>query len=165
MRESIGTSFLLNFIIVFIVFIMAFLAATLSYYKAYRINNMILHAIEKFEGYNDYSIAEIKTKLGNMGYQTDGIKCKNERFDNSDAKGVLVNKSEDGYCIYRYWNENPKSTSGGGKANTDIYYSFGVVSFMRMEIPLFGGMIKMPVYSRTYNIYYFTGSSKKESTY
>ena len=44
MRESIGTAFLLNFIVIFIVFIMLFLAATLSYYKAYRINNMILNS-------------------------------------------------------------------------------------------------------------------------
>ena len=36
MRESIGTAFLLNFIVIFIVFIMVFLAATLSYYKAFR---------------------------------------------------------------------------------------------------------------------------------
>ena len=61
MRESIGTAFLLNFIVVFIVFIMMFLAATLSYYKAYRINNYILHSIEKFEGYNDYSIGLVIT--------------------------------------------------------------------------------------------------------
>lgn len=168
MRESIGTTFLLNFIIVFIVFIMAFLAATLSYYKAYKINNMILHAVEKFEGYNKYSIKEINDKLSSMGYQADGTECKNSRYDNSSVKGVLVNSKTyktDGYCIYRYWNENPKTAKGGGAANTDIYYSFGVVSFMRMEIPLFGGLIKMPVYSRTYNIYYFTNSSSKANTY
>lgn len=161
MRESIGTSFLLNFIVVFIVFIMAFLAATLSYYKAYRTNNMILHAIEKFEGYNKYSIAEINDKLNSIGYQRDGIKCSAKKTD-SNVEGTLVNSEtykKDGYCIYRYWNEKPKKTSDGGNADTDIFYSYAVISYMRMEIPVIGGLIKMPVYSKTYNIYHFKENS------
>ena len=164
MRESIGTSFLLNFIIVFLVFIFAFLAATFSYYKAYRINNMLLNAIEKYEGYNAYSKKEICEKIASMGYQRDGIKCPATRYEkNSNVTGKLVNDGSEGYCIYRYWNEKPKKA--GIDANSDIYYSFAVVSYMRMEIPLFGGLIKMPVYSRTYNIYYFPGSAADPSKF
>ena len=70
MRQSIGTTFMLNFIILFIFLVFAFLAGTLSYYKAYRINNNIVHAIERYEGYNDYSIEEIKIKLANLAYET-----------------------------------------------------------------------------------------------
>ena len=166
MRESIGTTFLLNFIVIFIVFIMAFLAATLSYYKAYRINNMILNSVEKYEGYNDYAKAEIRDSLTSMGYQSDGIKCPTTRFTkNSDVEGHLQNDSKEGYCIYSYWNENAPKTESGSKSTTNIYYSFGVVSYMRMEIPVIGGLIKMPVYSRTYNIYYFTNTAKDTSKY
>ena len=158
MRESIGTSFLLNFIVVFIVFIMAFLAATLSYYKAYRINNMILNSIEKFEGYNDFSLDVIQNKLTSMGYQRDGIKCSTTRYEkNGNTTGRLVNNGKEGYCIYRYWDEVPDKN--------DIFYSFGIVSYMRMEIPIFGGLIKMPVYSRTYNMYYFPGSAANTSNF
>lgn len=167
MRESIGTSFLLNFIIVFIVFIFAFLAATLSYYKAYRINNAILNSIEKFEGYNDYSIKEIKDKLKSFGYSADKIKCPTTRFENnmSDVKGKLMNDSKDGYCIYAYWNENPEPAVGGGNATTDIYYSFGISTYMTLEIPVIGNVLKLPVYSKTYNIYYFTNTAKDTSKY
>ena len=166
MRESIGTAFLLTFIVIFIVFIMVFLAATLSYYKAYRINNMILNSIEKFEGYNDYAITEINNKLKSMGYQRTGIDCPKTRFaKNSDVEGKLVNSNKDGYCIYRYWNENAAKAANGSKSTTDIYYSFGVVSYMRMEIPVVGKYIKMPVYSKTYNIYYFTNTAKNANTY
>lgn len=156
MRESIGTSFLLNFIVVFIVFIMAFLAATLSYYKAYRINNMILHAVEKYEGYNDFSKKEIKDKITSMGYQVDGIKCKSEMKD-GNVTGTLESKSDDGYCIYKYWNENPKYMNQDQE--TDIYYSYAVVSYMRMEVPVIGALLKLPVYSKTYNIYHFSENS------
>lgn len=162
MRESIGTTFVLNFIVIFIVFIFAFLAATLSYYKAYRVNNAMVHAIEKFEGYNDYAIAEIKNKLKSFGYQRDNITCPTTRFvdNNSDVKGVLQNTSADGYCIYLYYNENAPSAKNGGKANTDVFYSYGVASYLRIQIPLFGGLIKLPVYSKTYNIYHFTNTGE-----
>ena len=156
MRESIGTSFLLNFIVIFIVFIMAFLAATLSYYKAYRINNYILHSIEKFEGYNELSKADIKEKLRSIGYDKSDINCAKTRFEkNSGTTGTLVNKNtKDGYCIYLYWDENPKY-KGTGK---NTYYSYGVETYLKMEIPVIGKLIKLPVYSKTYNMYYFPES-------
>ena len=155
MRESIGTSFLLNFIVVFIVFIMMFLSATLSYYKAYRINNYILHSIEKFEGYNNYSKAEIKTKLKNIGYDASNINCPKTRFEaNNNIQGSLVNSSKDGYCIYLYWDENPKSKHDG----KNVYYSYGVVTYLKLEIPIISRLIKLPVYSKTYNMYHFPGA-------
>lgn len=156
MRESIGTAFLLNFIVVFIVFIMMFLAATLSYYKAYRVNNYILHSIEKFEGYNNYSKAEIKNKLGSIGYDATNISCPNTRFEKNtyNVEGKLQNSSSDGYCIYLYWDENPKS-KGTGK---NVYYSYGVVTYLKLEIPIISRLIKLPVYSRTYNMYHFPNS-------
>ena len=55
MRESIGTSFMLNFIVLFIFLVFAFLAGTFSYYKAYRVNNYIVNSLEIYEGYNEYS--------------------------------------------------------------------------------------------------------------
>ena len=152
MRESIGTSFLLNFIIVFIVFVMMFLAATLSYYKAYRVNNYILHSIEKFEGYNKYSKADIKERLRSIGYDKSDIKCPTTRFEkNNNVEGKLQNDSKDGYCIYLYWDENPKSKHNG----KNVYYSYGVVTYLKMEIPLIGRLVKLPVYSKTYNMYHY----------
>ena len=153
MRESIGASFLLNFVIVFIIFVMLFLSATLSYYKAYKINNYILHSIEKYEGYNNYSVNEIKDKLLSIGYQRDGIKCPSERFEkNNSVKGVLQNDgSKDGYCIYLYNDENPKSKHDG----KNVYYSYGVVTYMRLQIHIVGNLLKLTVYSKTYNMYYF----------
>ena len=53
MRESIGTVSLLNFIIFFIFLVFAFLMGTFSYYKAYRVNNSIVAAIEKY-GWDKY---------------------------------------------------------------------------------------------------------------
>ena len=158
MRESIGTTFILNFIVIFLVFIFAFLAATLSYYRAYRVNNAILHSIEKYEGFNAKSKKEAKSKLDSLGYEINGIKCP-DRFKNgssdSNTPGKLISKDSDGYCIYLYFNENAPLTKDGKKSTTDIYYSLGVATYMRIEIPVIGKLIKLPVFSKTYNIYYF----------
>jgi hypothetical protein len=135
---------------------MMFLAATLSYYKAYRVNNYILHSIEKFEGYNDYSKNEIANKLKSIGYERSNIKCPPNRFEKNsyNVEGKLQNSSDDGYCIYLYWDENPKSQ----KTGKNVYYSYGVVTYLKMQIPLIGGLVKLPVYSRTYNMYHFPNS-------
>lgn len=158
MRESIGTTFILNFIVIFIVFIFAFLAGTLSYYKAFKVNNAIIFAIEKYEGYNELAKAEIKTKLKSLGYQTDNVKYRYKK--SSDVNPVLLTKTEngncvDGYCIFIYFNENAPKTEKGAKSTTNIYYSLGVLTNMRINFPVIGSMLYIPVFSKTYNIYYF----------
>ena len=106
MRESIGTSFMLNFIVIFLVFVFAFLAATLSYYRAYRVNNAIIHSIEKFEGYNAKSKKEIIDKLNTLGYEIHEIECsetfKSKSVNFGDSAGTLLSTNADGYCVYLY---------------------------------------------------------------
>ena len=79
MKRSIGTTFMLNFIIVFIVVTFAFLSATLSYMKAFKVNTRIANAIEKYEGYNSLAIEEIERK---------GVEA--------------INSSKFNYCVYDY---------------------------------------------------------------
>ena len=68
MKEGIGSIFLYNIVIIFIVVVFAILAATLTYYKAFKVNTKIINSIEKFEGYNNLAIADIDNKLLTTGY-------------------------------------------------------------------------------------------------
>lgn len=70
MKESISYSFLLNIVIVFIFVCFAIVMGVLSYYRAFRANEAIIESIEKYEGYNCASKAEIERKLGGIGYDT-----------------------------------------------------------------------------------------------
>ena len=63
MRESFGSVFLYNIIILFLFITFAFLSGTLSYTKAFKANSFIATAIEKFEGYNDLSREEVLTDI------------------------------------------------------------------------------------------------------
>lgn len=151
MKQSIGTTVLLNIIIVFIVITFGFLSATLSYTKAFKVNSKIASSIEKFEGYNALSDREILQNLRTIGYKTaiDGtFKCGRRlhfsqgRLKTYEAIGSAGYKGHH-YCIYKY-------------DKKDGYVTYGIVTYIFMEVPLVGGYFKIPVYSETDAIYEFS---------
>lgn len=56
----------------------------------------------------------------------------------SNKAGTLKN----GYCIYKF-NDDSK------------HYSYGVLTYMYIDIPVISDVLKIPVYSRTDRIYKF----------
>lgn len=154
MRESIGTVSLLNFIIFFIFIVFAFLAATFSYYKAYRVNNAMVAAIEKYEGFNQLSYDEINQKLSNLGYERVNFKCPSTK-----GEGKLVNISSEpvdndakgytGYCIYRYAKDDAI------ESDTDQYDSYEVTTIITFQFPVIQDLLKLRVSARTRRIYNF----------
>ncbi len=176
MRESIGTSFMLNFILLFIFLVFAFLAGTFSYYKAYRINSYIVNAIEVYEGYNEYSQAEIAKGLSTLSYDiTTKVDCPTVWKNTSqnylaaqdgevadftvEGRRVLVHPTDptdEGYCIYLYENDNgAKAYRDTGVETTDVYYHYGVLTYMKFRFPVIENVLKIPIFSRTNRMYYF----------
>lgn len=174
MRQSIGTTFMLNFIILFIFLVFAFLAGTLSYYKAYRVNNSIVNAIERFEGYNQYSIEEINTRLAGLAYETANLRndisayCPQEWKESVPASktnlnyyvtGTLVTNTEGrgemGYCVYYFENDNNFDAKSGNIETTDNYYMYGVLTYIQFKFPGFQYLLRIPVFSRTNRMYAF----------
>lgn len=171
MRESIGTVSLLNFIMFFILLIFAFLAGTLSYYKAYKVNNAMVAAIEKYEGMNQYSYTEIQEKLGSLGYIADessfvNFSCASEiTSGGTNSVGKLVNsqgnectnrnKQYQGYCIYRFANDTFEKNKRGTLATTDKYDTYEVITYVRFKFPVIENLMKLKVASKTGRIYQF----------
>ncbi len=158
MREGIGSTFLYNIIIIFLVIVFAVIAATLMYYKAFRVNTRIATAIEKHEGYNDLAIAEINRTLGSIGYmQTPiGDTCPNR---NGMTLVTPTTNNPYYYCVY---------LDGDGSTNTrdgihyDInnscnckYFTYGIVTYIKLEVPLFDINIRLPIYTKSNLIYLF----------
>lgn len=153
MSESIGHTFIYNIIILFIVIVFAFLMGTLSYYKAFKVNNKIIHSIEKYEGYNELSKNEIHNSLSTIGYSTETVNC------NEEYKGMtLVSKQINDnfrYCIY-IDDENPSK---------DGYYIYGVLTYMNIDLPVVN-RINIPIFTRSNYIYKFTNDKmEKESEF
>ncbi len=140
MREGIGSVFLYNLIIIFIVLIFAFLAATLSYYKAFKVNNRIISIIEKYEGYNTKARTNISETLTTIGYTTTRITCPATK--NGGALQTQDNNYP--YCVYLFNNDGDSR-----------HYSYGIVTYINFDFPFFNTFIRLPIYTKSDRIYRF----------
>ena len=167
MKQSIGYTVSLNIVIVFIVIIFAFVGGAISYYKAFKINNIIADNIEKYEGYNSLSKAEINKQLSSLGYNMSDVKCGKYKVfgypGDSRAKAVSYmsgNKgqiqytdNDDGYCVY--YNvvqclDNNSLDNGYCRAKS---YSYIIKTYLRFNLPIVNQWLKFPVYTKTNSIY------------
>ena len=139
MREGIGSVFLYNIIIVFILVIFAFIGGTVSYYKAFKVNTLIVHSIERYEGFNTLSKNEINTNLLTIGYRTTtNARCSSKNgVQPMETTGVGHE-----YCVYQVDVGNN-------------YYVYEVVSYIFLDLPLVGERLSIPIYSKTQKIYRF----------
>lgn len=164
MRESIGTVSLLNFIIFFIFLVFAFLAGTFSYYKAYRVNNAMVAAIEKYEGFNAYSYEELEQKLNSLGYERISFNCPMSKGEGELAPyftkegNLTIDYKNKGYCVYKYQNDVTDVDKDGNKPETDQYDSYEVVTIITFKFPVIQDLLKLRVSSRTRRIYNFEAS-------
>ncbi|MDD2377912.1 MAG: hypothetical protein PHD10_00775 [Bacilli bacterium] len=141
MREGLGSIFLYNLIIVFIVLIFAFLAATLSYYKAFKVNKYIISIIEKYEGYNNNAKTEIRQKLQTIGY----TKGRAKKCATKKDGGVLQTLDNFyPYCVYLFSNDGDSR-----------HYSYGIITFINFDFPLFDIFLELPIYTKSDRIYRF----------
>lgn len=140
MRQAIGSVPLYNFIIIFIVITFGFLSATLTYYKAFKLNSNIAYALEEFEGYNSESIKEINRVLGSLGYRTSG----NDDCPKKSIGGAISTTGvKYPICIYESKLENG-------------YFNYGIITYIYLDIPVLGGTFKIPVYTESERIFRFT---------
>jgi len=151
MRESIGSVFLYNIIIVFIVITFGFLSASLSYMKAFKVNGKIANALEKYEGYNWLSDKEIAKTLTAIGYRTGEIECPESLHKDDRGEGYTALPSagykKHQYCIYEYI----KGTDFKGG-----YFNYGILTYIYLDIPILGGTFKVKVYSESESIFKFS---------
>lgn len=176
MRESIGTVSLLNFVLFFIFLVFAFLAGSMSYYKAFRVNNLMVSAIEKYEGFNEYAKEEIDVSVSNLGYENVDFECPAlkdnaylvklgassvEEWHKDDKARLDADKGYSGYCVYRRRNDQPSSVDPNvDKAfYTDQYDVYEVVTIISFKFPVVQDLIKLRVSAKTDRIYNFEASS------
>lgn len=131
MKEAIGSSFVLNLIIIFTSIFIALYVGSLSYTKGFKVRNKIIDIIEKNEGYTREAKNEIANDLKNMGYRITDKECKNR----DNAKLLRDQYTNYNYCVYEY--EEEKGT----------YY--GVTVFIHVDIPVIGKFVDIPLYSET----------------
>ena len=155
MREGIGSVVMYNIIIIFIVLTFGFLSATLMYSKAFKVNGRIANALEKFEGYNELSAEEINNTLTSLGYRvssnSDFSDCPNVRHNGRSYSPVsnAISKNH-AFCLYEY---------NIGDDYHNGYFTYGIITYMYIDVPLIGGTFSIPVRSETESIFKFSPDS------
>lgn len=147
MKESIAQSFIVSLILFFFGILVILYFGSINYSKAYKAKNRIITILEKYGTYDADAAEEIGQNLQRGGYQTTSDntfnKCSKFAPENEEV-GKLVYPSNDSnrkydYCVVEY-------NSGIGK-----YYR--VVTFMRFDIPVIGGMLEFAVSGETKVLY------------
>lgn len=155
MKEAIGGVPIYSFIILFIVLAAGFLAATVTYFKAFKLNSRIALSLEKFEGFNSESAKEINEILESYSYRKDTTKitCSNNKPGMELLSTNGVNYS---ICIYESGLKNG-------------YFNYGITTYIYLDIPVISqainlvtfnsngtDKIRIPVYTESEKIYKFT---------
>jgi len=153
MRQAIGSIPLYNIMIVFILIVFGFLGASLSYMKAFKVNSRIAKAIENSEGYNSLAKEEIDKQLSSIGYRIGNIEA--EKCPTKKKNGRVATSSQiytgDNYifCLYEW----PYYSNGD---TTSRYFSYGILTYIFVDVPVIDGTFKIPIYSETEKIYEFS---------
>ena len=170
MKESIGYTVSLNIAIVFIVIIFAFIGVMISYYKAFKVNNIINHEIEENEGFNDNAQNKINNKLSSLGYRMDQVDCgtTNEVHGYQLGSAPALDGSGRGYCVYysvdkcievdgqTVMEPDDNPLKGYCKAEN---YNYVIKTYLYFNIPIINQWVKFPIYSRTNSMYACYGNN------
>ena len=113
MRQSIGSTWLLQLMIVFILLFVGFIILTINYSKTIKIKNEVISMIERYEGLNENSITLVNNFLTTSGYAVTGECVSNSTSGIYGALSLNDNSLEPArpntkyyYCIKKYKGKN-----------------------------------------------------------
>ena len=141
MKQAIGQSQIINFVMIFIAITFAFLIATLGYMKAFKVNSRIASHLEKYEGYNNYAKNAIQRDLNSIGYQKGTANCGE---DGEAFEGYKV-------CIKSIIVGNKEKPSAGE------YVRYRITTYIKFG-PILGASFEIPIRSQSEKIYVFKES-------
>jgi len=132
LKESFGTTIILQvFIILFVIYV-AFMAVVINYSQTFRIKNQVISILEKYGGYNSTSQAKIADYFSDISIEGE---CAFVEETSSEYNGNRCEIAE---------HEGNTDTSGK-------YYS--VVVFVKFNVPLVNMSYNFPIKGETKTLY------------
>lgn len=139
MRDAIGGSVIITWILIFLVVVISIIAFSFNYAKAFRLKNAILDYIEDGQGLTQDVKEKIKTKQRDFGYGNDfgetGFSCYQGiciKYNNITEANIKMK-----YCGSNY-NENCKV--GYYTVKTYIYVNVPILVDILRTIQTSGGL-------------------------
>ena len=144
MKESIGSTWVLQLVIAFILLFVGFLTLSLGYSKSYKVKNETLSIIEKYEGLNSQSIEIINNYLVYNNYDSMG-KCEDSTWYGVKDLNVttlepVVANEKYYYCVKKRIAKNEMS-----------YYELN--TFFKFHLPIVGDFTSFTIEGSTADIY------------
>ena len=162
MKGAIGNAFILNMVITFIIIFFSLLIGSMAYSKAYKTKNFLLNLIDEFETnkkgdfvVNKEQAQEWNEKaneyLQKVGYPL----AKEKNCPDKKEKGYSWFKNNAAgqydYCIYKKVSIIPQDMNPI-VANR---YNYMVLVYMKLDLPVIGDYIKIPITGETKQYTYF----------
>ena len=144
MKESIGTSYLFQIVVVFVLLFTGYLCLSINYARSYAVKNNIINNIQREKDFNDLARGKIDKYLSKVGFKSVG-KCPSD-YRAYDANGTYQGDGRSGvYCV--------KEVVTALKAD-DLpkrkYYR--VVVFYKLDLPIFGSIFSFKNLGDTYQM-------------
>lgn len=149
MRQAIGTTWVMQLVIIFMLIFVAFLALTINYTKAFKVKNELVSLIERNEGIqesNDGSIHLINNYLEYNNYTTRGS-CAEGEYGVSNLHDNVITAAVPGekyhYCVQKI-NTSTPTTPRRAKYKIRIFFQF--------SLPVVGDLFTFSVEGTTIDI-------------
>ena len=146
MKEAISNAMVFNLIIIFVVVLIMLFIGSLSYSKAFKVKNRIVEEIEKDENYDENTAKDINDWIGGegIGYRLKDTTVSHNCPNVAGGKIVSDNSSSNpyDYCVYEL-----STCDSGDNYKCGKYYR--VITYMYFDLPIIGGLLKIPVNGET----------------
>ena len=151
MRQAIGTTWLMQLVIVFMLIFVAFISLTINFTKAFKIKNELISIIEKNEGLRsgqDGTISLINNYLSYNGHMVKG-KCDGIEYGvpslDSDSIEEAVSGENYYYCIKK---TSYSTTSYPNRAK------YSIKIFFHFSLPVIGDIFTFSSEGTTIDLNY-----------
>ncbi len=153
MRQAIGSTWVMQLVIVFMLIFVAFLALSINYTKAFKVKNELVTIIEKYEGVKDGS-------SGSLQIINNYLKSSNYSVTNKCAEGEYGMRSLDSPSLEQVReNSNTKYFYCISKINTKANNlpnrsKYEIKIFFKFNLPVLGDVFTFTASGTTIDINY-----------
>ena len=137
MRESFGSTWLFQIVIVFILIFTGYICLSINHSKAFAIKNDIILELQRNGGYTETAHQNIKRTLERAGYRTNGS-C-DEGWTGYDRAGEKVSHGNKGavFCLKRI-------TVAPSSEYPEMFY-YKVRVFYQLDLPVINSFLTFTV--------------------
>lgn len=142
MKESIGSTYLFEIVIVFVLLFTGYLCLSVNYARSYQVKDSIINIIERNKGLNDVAKGEIKAYLADVGFRSTGT-CSNG-YTPYDVDGKQQN-NVGVYCVRKIVSQYQTE-----ELPQMVYYQVNV--FYKLDLPIFNSVFAFKTIGDSFQI-------------